>query len=95
MVFIEGDQVVDQPLPHVPTMGLCGNGLRRSVWTAALGYAALRGEIGSAAFLAGQGDYVARRRGRIIVPRPRITESSWTSDLRKPTYWCGFLGSRI
>jgi hypothetical protein len=42
-------------------------------WTAALKYAALDGEIGKVAFLAGKHDSMARRRIPIAAPGPRIT----------------------
>jgi aminopeptidase N len=65
MVFTDGDTIVDQPSGAFPDEGTYAATV---YWKAALGFSALRDEVGDTAFFAGLRDYAARKRFQIAVP---------------------------
>ena len=65
MVLTQGDQIVDQPSNAFPDEGTY---VATVYWKAALGFAALREEVGDDAFFAGLHDYAARERFQIAGP---------------------------
>jgi hypothetical protein len=65
MVLTAGDQIVDQPSAAFPDEGTY---VTTVYWKAALGFQALRGEVGEAAFVAGLKQYADTMRFGVAMP---------------------------